>query len=56
MSAININMAVFWVLVPRSLAQVYQRFRGLPDDGSTTEMLANSYQTTWRYNTEHGHL
>jgi hypothetical protein len=50
-------MAVFWVVAPCSLVEVYQRFRGpadhRPDDGDSKD-LGN--QTTRRYNPEDSHL
>jgi hypothetical protein len=53
-------MAIFWVLAPFSLVEVYRRFRGaccLPialmiEAASTFETSVNFYQTTWRYNSE----
>jgi hypothetical protein len=48
------KMAVFWVVAPCSLADVYQRFRGLIDlmmeAARISETLVNFYQSTWRYN------
>jgi hypothetical protein len=61
-------MAVFWVLAPCNLEDVYQRFRGacclhhqgddalMLEAARTSETLANFYQTTWRYNPEDSHL
>jgi hypothetical protein len=59
-------MAVFWVVQPCSLVEVYQHFRGpgcLHHQGTETmeaaraaETLVNFYQTTWRYNPEDSHL
>jgi hypothetical protein len=41
------NMAVFWVVAPNSLVEVYRRFRAAcclhrqgPDDGATTQKTA----------------
>jgi hypothetical protein len=58
-------MAVFWVVAPCSLVEVYQRFRGLycsnniiavmMEAASTSETLVNFYQTTRRYNPEDSH-
>jgi hypothetical protein len=55
------KMAVFWVVAPCSLVEVYQRFRGtfwLHHQGaaSTSEMSVNFYQTTRRNNPEDRHL
>jgi hypothetical protein len=50
-------MAVFWVVAPCSLVEVYQRFRGpccLLHQGDVT--LVNFYQTTQCYNPEDSHL
>jgi hypothetical protein len=47
-------MAVFWILAPFSLVEVYHR----PDDGGSKdpETLVNFHQTTRRYNLEDNHL
>jgi hypothetical protein len=54
-------MAVFWVLAPCSLVEIYQRFRGPcclhhQGDDYSSETLVNFYQTTRRYNPEDSHL
>jgi hypothetical protein len=57
-------MAVFWVVEPCSLVEVYQRFRGVcclhhqltMEAARTSETLVNLYQTTRRYNSEDSHL
>jgi hypothetical protein len=56
-------MAVFWVVVPFGLEEVYQRFRGTCclhhqgyEGARTSEKLANFYQITWRYNPEDIHI
>jgi hypothetical protein len=50
-------MAVFWVLAPYSLVEVYQRFIALMMEAAkTSETLENFYQTTQRYNPEDSHL
>jgi hypothetical protein len=63
-------MAVFWVVAPCSLVEVYQRFRGtcclhhqgasiialMMEAACTSETLVNFYQTTRRYNPEDSHL
>jgi hypothetical protein len=53
------KMAIFWVVVPGSLVEVYQRFRGtfclsalMVEATSTSEMLVNFYQTTRRATTQ----
>jgi hypothetical protein len=51
------KIAVFWVVAPCSLVEVYQRFRGpccLHHQGD--ESLVNFYQTTRCYNPEDGNL
>jgi hypothetical protein len=61
------KMAVFWVVAPCSVVEVYQRFtRSLLHPSSfialmmeaarTFEMLVNFYQTTWCFNPEDSHL
>jgi hypothetical protein len=59
----GMKMAVFCVVVPCGLVEVYQRFRGtcclialMMEAASTSEKLANFYQTTRRYNPEDSHL
>jgi hypothetical protein len=52
------KMAVYWVVAPCSLVEVYQRFRGPcclhhQDDDET---LVNFYRTTRCYNPEDSHL
>jgi hypothetical protein len=50
-------MAVFWVVAPCSLVEVYKRFGGpccLHHQGDRT--LVNFYQTTRCYNPEDSHL
>jgi hypothetical protein len=51
--------AVFWVVAPCSLVEIYQRFRGralMMEAARTSETLVNFYQTTRRYNPEDSHL
>jgi hypothetical protein len=47
-------MAVFWVVPPRSLVEVYQRFRSAYCRHQQGAL--NFYQTTQRYNPEDSHL
>jgi hypothetical protein len=56
-------MAVFWVVAPYILVEVYQCFRGpcclhhlMMEAIRTSETLVNCYQTTLRYNPEDSHL
>jgi hypothetical protein len=60
-------MAVFWVVAPCSLVEVYQHYRGLyclhhqgdewiVEAVQTSETSVNSYQSTRRYNPQHNHL
>jgi hypothetical protein len=68
LTAVSTKMAVFWVLVPCSLVEVHQRFRGacclrnqgiialMMEAARTSETLVNFYQTTWRCNPEDSHL
>jgi hypothetical protein len=62
------GMAVFWVIAPCSLVEVYQRFRGacclhhqgdewmMMEAARTSETLVNVYQTTRCYSPEDSHL
>jgi hypothetical protein len=59
LTAVSSKMAVFWVVAPCSLVEVYQRFiiRALIMEATrTSETLVNFYQTTQRYNPEDSHL
>jgi hypothetical protein len=69
LTAVSTKMAVFWVVSPCSLVEVYQRFRGLcclhhqgneftlmMEAARTSETLVNFYQTKRRYNPEDSHL
>jgi hypothetical protein len=56
-------MAVFWVVAPCSLVEIYRRFRGvaasialMTEVASTSETLVNFYQTAQRKNPEDSHL
>jgi hypothetical protein len=52
------KMAVFWVVAPCSLVEIYQHFRGpccLHHQGDRSETLVNFYQTTRCYNPEDRH-
>jgi protein subunit release factor A len=54
-------MAVFWVVAPCNLVDVYQRFRSAcylhnQGDESSSETSVNFYQTTRRYNPEDSRL
>jgi uncharacterized protein YecA (UPF0149 family) len=54
------KMAIFWVVAPCSLAEVYKHFMSLialmMEAARTSETLVNFYQTTWGYNPEDSHL
>jgi hypothetical protein len=54
------KMAVFWIVVPCSLVEVFRRFRGLialmMEAANTSEMSVNICQTTQRNNPEDSHL
>jgi hypothetical protein len=66
LTAVGTKMAVFWVVAPCSLVEVYQRFRGpfclhyqialMMEAARTSETLLNFYQTTQRYSPEDSHL
>jgi hypothetical protein len=60
------KIAVFWVVAPCNLVEVYRRFRGacclhhqgtlMMEAANTCETSANFFQTTWRNNPEDSHL
>jgi hypothetical protein len=50
------KMAVFWVVAPCSLVEVYQLIALMMEAARTSETLVNFYQTTRRYNLEDSHL
>jgi hypothetical protein len=52
-SLTNIKIAVFWVVAPCSLVDVYVL---MIEAARTSERLVNLYQTTRRYNPEDSHL
>jgi hypothetical protein len=69
LTAASMRMAVFWVVAPYSLVEVYRRFRGacclhhngdeaalMMEAASTSETLVNFCQTTRRNNPEDSHL
>jgi hypothetical protein len=47
LTAVSTKMAVFWIVAPCSLVEVYQHF---------SEKLVNFYQTRRHYNPEDSHL
>jgi hypothetical protein len=55
--ALSTKTAVFWVVAPCCLVEVYQHFEALMMEAArTSETLVNFYQTTRRYNPEDSHL
>jgi hypothetical protein len=62
--AANMKMAVFWVVAPCSVVEVYRRFRDscckaialMMEAVSTSETSVNFYHTTRRNSPEDGHL
>jgi hypothetical protein len=58
--AVSMKIAIFWVVAPCSLEEVYQRFRRTcclhHQAASTSETSVNFYQTTHCYNTEDSYL
>jgi hypothetical protein len=48
-------MAVFWLVAPCSLVEVYQRFL-MMEAARTSGTLVNFHQTTRRYSPEDNHL
>jgi hypothetical protein len=58
-TAVSMKMAVFWVVAPCTLVQIYQRLRRpycLHHQCDRPETPVNSYQSTRRYNPEDSHL
>jgi hypothetical protein len=49
-------MAVFWVVAPCSLVEVYQLIALMMGTAKAPETLVNFYQTTRRYNQENSQL
>jgi hypothetical protein len=49
------KMAVFWVVAPCSVVEVYQSAL-MMEAARTSETLVNFYHTTRRYNPEDSHL
>jgi hypothetical protein len=68
LTAVSTKMAVFWVVAPCSLVEVYQRFRGpcclhyqalialIMETATPSETSVNFYQTTRCYSPEDIHL
>jgi hypothetical protein len=59
----SVKMAVFWVVAPCSLVEVYRRFRAtccllslMMEAASTSETSVHFYQTTLRNSSEDSHL
>jgi hypothetical protein len=48
-------MAVFWIVAPCILVEVYQRVALMLEAARTSETQVNFYQTTRRYNPEDSH-
>jgi hypothetical protein len=59
LTAVSTKMAVFWVVAPCSLVEVYKCFRVIAlmmEAARTSEKLVNIYQTIRCYNPEDSHL
>jgi hypothetical protein len=59
LTAASMKMAVFWVVAPCSLVEVYRRFEliaQMMEAAWTSETPVNVYQTTQRNNPEDSHL
>jgi hypothetical protein len=57
--AASMQMAIFWVVAPCSLVEVYRGFRAITlmvEAASTSETSVNFYQITRRNNPEDSHL
>jgi hypothetical protein len=67
--AVGTKMAVFWVVAPCSLVEIYNISEDLAasiiraiiitlkmEAARSSETLVNFYQTTWRHNPEDSHL
>jgi hypothetical protein len=54
LTAASLKMAVFWVVAPRSLVEVYRRFRGACYLHLHGDLIF--YQTAWRNSPEDSHL
>jgi hypothetical protein len=62
---VSVKMAVFWVVAPCSLAEIYRRFSDacclnqqgalMMEAARTSETLVNVWQTRRRYNPEDSH-
>jgi hypothetical protein len=65
-TAASKKMAIFWVVAPYGLVEVYRRFREacclhhlialMMEAANTSEMTVNFYQTTRHNNPEDSHL
>jgi hypothetical protein len=53
---LKMKLAVFWVVVPCSLVDVYRPIALMMEAASTSETSVNFYQTTRCYNPEDSHL
>jgi hypothetical protein len=64
LTAVSTKMAVFWIVAPSSVVEVYRRFRGpcclyhqgIMEAAGTSEMSVNFYHPTRRNNPEDSHL
>jgi hypothetical protein len=63
LTAVSMKMAVFWVVAPCKLVEVYKLFRGhrglialMMEAARTYETLVNFYQTARRYKPEDSHI
>jgi hypothetical protein len=56
LTVVSTKMAVFWVMAPCSLVEVYRFIALMMEAARTSETSVNFYQTTWRHNPEDSHL